>query len=231
MNNQNIFKIMMVSFAVMLMTVVSCTKGPENGGDRGEPSFPEFAGDYAVVAPGEALEPIVFTPNYDWEITIPVEVRQWFWMKDGSRSVRRITGKASAKPVTIQVCVTEYDDFDSNHSCEVTLTMAGKSKVVGKYQLPAKEKSISISSAQWNEEGVLVKNEENDSYVYGNSDITVLDFKWSAEDADFRAPIKVDANCSWDVVKPDWMDINVPESSNGVCEIVITGESLVEASR
>ena len=230
MNNQNIFKIMMVSFAVMLMTVVSCTKGPENGGDRGEPSFPEFAGDYAVVAPGEALEPIVFTPNYDWEITIPVEVRQWFWMKDGSRSVRRITGKASAKPVTIQVCVTEYDDFDSNHSCEVTLTMAGKSKVVGKYQLPAKEKSISISSAQWNEEGVLVKNEENDSYVYGNSDITVLDFKWSAEDADFRAPIKVDANCSWDVVKPDWMDINVPESSNGVCEIVITGESLVEAS-
>lgn len=232
MNTQNIIKTMMLSFAVMLMTVVSCTKGPENGGDRGEPAFPELAGDYIKVAPGEDIAPIVFTPNYDWEISIPVEVRQWFWMKDGSRSVRRITGKASSEPVTIHVCVTEFDDFDSNHSCEVTLTMAGQSKVVGKYQLPAKEKSISVYSAQWDAEGVLVKNETEDSdiYVYGKSDITVLDFNWSAEDADFRAPIKVDANCSWDVVKPDWMDINVPESSNGLFEIVVTGESLSGAS-
>ena len=232
MNTQNIIKTMMLSFAVMLMTVVSCTKGPENGGDRGEPAFPELAGDYIQVSPGEAITPIVFTPNYDWEISLPVEARQWFWMKDGSRSVRRITGKASSEPVTIHVCVTEFDDFDSNHSCEVTLTMAGQSKVVGKYQLPAREKSISVYSAQWDAEGALVKNDADDSalYVYGNSDITVLNFNWSAEDADFRAPIKVNANCSWDVVKPDWMDINVPESSNGVFEIVVTGESLSEAS-
>ena len=232
MNTQNIFKTLMLSFAVMLMTIVSCTKGPENGGDRGEPAFPELAGDYIKVAPGETIAPIVFTPNYDWEISLPIEARQWFWMKDGSRSVRRITGKASAKSVTIFVCVTEYDDFDSNHSCEVTLTMAGQSKVVGKYQLPAKEKSISVYSAQWDADGVLIKNDAEDSYLYkyGKADITDLAFNWSAEDADFRAPIKVNANCTWDVVKPDWMDINVPESSTGVYEIVITGESLLETS-
>lgn len=228
MNNKNISKILAVGLLAMSVAVASCTKDPENGGSgsAGEPAFPDLVENYAVDAL-ESIPAIVFTPNYDWEITIPVESRQWFWFKDGSRNVRRITGKASKDPVSVYVCATEFRDFDSNHSCDVTLTMGGKSKVVAKYMLRAKERALSVYTAIW-EDGALKM--EQDSYVYPSAESSSAALNWSAGDADFRAPVKVEANCEWDVVKPDWIELNVPETTTGIVELLLTGESLEDKS-
>lgn len=228
MNNQNIFKILAAGLLAMSVAMVSCTKDPDNGGpgSAGEPAFPDLVENFAVDAL-DAIPAIVFTPNYDWEMTIPVEVRQWFWFKDGSRNVRRITGKASSEPVSVYVCATDYRDFESNHSCDVTLTMDGKSQVVARYMLRAKERSLSVYTAIW-EDGALKKDQ--DAYVYPSDESTSAALNWSAGDADFRAPVKVEANCEWDVVKPDWIELNVPETTTGIVEMLLTGESLQDKS-
>ena len=221
MKDKNIFKAVIIGLTGLSMVILSCTKetGNEGSGNGPAPVFPDPVVNYAVDTL-ETIAPIVFTPDYDWEITIPVEARQWFWFKDGSMNVRRITGKASKDPVSVYVCATDYQDFDSNHSCEVTLTMAGESKVVATYMLRAKSRALSVYAAVREEGG----------YVYPSEASSSADLDWSAEDADFRAPIKVEANCEWDVEKPEWLEINVPETTVGIVELVMTGESLLDVS-
>lgn len=241
MNTKNIFKAIVTAAFLVSVMMTSCTKDPDNGGagSAGEPTFPELVENYAVDTL-ETIPAIVFTPNYDWEITIPVEVRQWFWFKDGSMNVRRLTGKASKDPIYIYVCESEYRDFDKNHSCEVTLTMDGKSQVVAKYMIRAKERALAVYSAMWDNGSLKVEQREDvdengnvvvkDCYVYPQEEATSASLQWSASDADFRAPIKVEANCEWDVEKPEWLELNVPENNSGIVELVLTGESLTDVS-
>ena len=215
------------AFAVM----ASCQKpGPEEGGevDVIKPAFPTLIENYSV-KPGEVLE-ITFTPNFDWEVTIPGEIRQWFWIKDGSFTVTKTRGKASETPVTVEIGVTENDEFDHNYSCDVTMTMDGQSQVIAKYMLPAKERTLELYAAEWNEDGTLKKNEDGETYVYSNVETSSIDLKWSVEDADFRAPVVIEANCEWTVELPEWLETNVPETTAGIVELVFTGESLEDVS-
>jgi hypothetical protein len=50
------------------------------------------------------------------------------------------------------------------------------------------------------------------------------------EDADFRMPVKVDANCEWQLEIPQWLDVQVPESTVGSVNLVFTGASVQAAS-
>lgn len=232
MKMKNIYMIMAFVLASVMFVMVSCTKGPDDGGlSDGDPNFPEM-GSFEVL-PGKTYI-LQFKPNYDWELTIPVESRQWFWFKDGSVSVRRLTGKASESPVSVEICVTEYDEFDNGHSCDVTLSMAGKSQVVARYSLGAKEREFSVLAAMWECDTLKLAEPVGEDavrrYIYPDTEISSVDFRWSAADADFRAPIQVTANCDWDVEKPDWLELNVPENTTGVVELSMTGESLEGAS-
>ena len=120
--------------AALALTVAMAACGDENklvgGKDQPDdvvPEFPELVEDYAVL-PGSVQE-IVFTPNLAWKVSIASELRQWFWIKDGSFSVTELSGEASEEPVTVYLAVTENAEFDKNYSCDVTLTMGGESKV------------------------------------------------------------------------------------------------------
>lgn len=187
------------------MMVVSCDKenGPDQGNQTVEPNFPDLVENYEVT-PGETLT-LSFTPNYDWKLSVVAEQRHWFLIKDGSFTLSDLYGYASSDPIEAKIVVTDRQEFDKNFSCEVTLTMDGQSKVIAKYMLPAKERTLEVSSEQM------------------QSDVIALD--WSADDADFRANVRVESNTEWTVETPEWLDVNVPEKTTGVVDLVFTGVS------
>lgn len=224
MKKNNIFRL----FAALLMgyafLAVSCKDSGDDTTPKEDPSFPSLVENYNV-QPGETLV-LTFTPNYDWTVSVPAELRQWFWIQDGSFSVSEVSGKASESVVVVNVGVTENQEFDRNFSCEVSMTMDGRTEVIAKYMLPAKERTMAIYAAEWNEDGSLKVAEDGESYVYASEVTEKLELKWSAADAEFRAPVKVEANCQWDVVVPEWAEVNVPENSIGMVEVVFSGESV-----
>lgn len=199
---------------------------PDGGEDLPEqvaPNFPALIEDYAV-EPG-STQSVSFVPNYDWKVSIPSEIRQWFWIKDGSFTVAELTGKASKDTVTVYVGVTENAEFDKNYECNVTLEMGDSSKVVAKYMLPAKEKVLQVYAANTISENEFELAEDGVSYVYSSEVATKFDLIWSATDSEFRCPVKVVSNCPWTVEIPEWAEVNVPEKTDGVVELVFKGES------
>lgn len=228
MKKNNIFRLFAALVLGSAMFMVSCNDSGTDPVQKEDPLFPELIEDYDV-QPGETLV-ITFTPNYDWSISVPAEMRQWFWIQDGSFSVSEVSGKASETAVVVNIGVTENQEFDKNFSCEVSMTMDGKTQVIAKYMLPAKERTMALYAAEWNEDGSLKLAEDGVSYVYAGSEPETVELKWSAADAEFRAPVKVEANCEWTLEMPDWAEVNVPESTTGVVELVFSGESIEDAS-
>lgn len=220
----NIFKSVALFAAIMSFAACEPQLGNGEGPDSVTPHFPELVENYAV-EPGSVQE-IVFTPNLDWKITIPSEVRQWFWIVEGSFKVTELTGTASEQPVKVLIGVTENPEFDKNFSCEVTLHMGETSQVVAKYMLPAKEKSIEVFAANPLAEGGFELLEDGVSYSYSGQVATGLDLIWSPADADFRLPVRVLSNCEWTVTHPEWVEVNVPETTTGVIDIIFKGESI-----
>ena len=194
---------------LMLATFMAVSCGKEDGPvTKDDPNFPQLVENFNVKA-GETLT-VTFTPNYDWTISIPTEIRQWFWIQDGSFSFSELSGKASDEPVEVKIGVSETQEFDKNFSCDVTLTMDGKSEIIARFMLPAKERTLDVASEQ------MV------------SDVIAL--AWSADDADFRALVQVTSNTEWTVETPEWLSVNVPEKTTGVVDLVFTGESLKDAT-
>lgn len=220
---KSIFKYL--ALAAVAFSFAACEEelGGQNGGDL-EPAFPELIENYAV-EPGSTQE-IVFTPNMDWKISIPSELRQWFWIQDGAFKVSELKGGVSADPITVYIGVTETPDFDKNLSCEVTLEMGESSMVVAKYMLPAKEKTLEVFAAMKVSDSEFELADDGISYVYSVEEATDLALIWSEIDMDFRLPVKVVANFNWTVEIPEWMEVNVPETTTGVVELVLKGESI-----
>ena len=227
MKTINIFK--SLALVAALVSFAACepqlgTEGPE----AVSPNFPALVENYAV-EPGSVQE-VVFTPNLDWKITIPSEMRQWFWIQDGTFKVTELTGVASEQPVKVLIGVTETTEFDKNFSCDVTLQMGDSTKVVAKYMLPAKEKTMQVYVAKTVSDSGYELAEDGVSYVYSTDEASKLDLIWSAPDADFRLPVKVVSNCEWKLEVPEWVEVNVPETTTGVVEFILKGESVENAS-
>ena len=185
---------------------VSCGKenGPEPDDKKAEANFPDLIENYDV-KPGEIIT-LTFTPNYNWTLSVVAEQRHWFLIKDGSFTLSDLHGYASSEPIEAKIVVTDNQEFDKNLSCDVTLTMNGQTQVIAKYMLPAKERTLDVTSEQM------------------QSDVIALN--WSADHAEFRADVKVESNAEWTIETPEWLDVNVPEKTTGVVDLVFTGESL-----
>ena len=227
MKTINIFKSLALLAALVCFAACEQQLGTD-GPEAVTPNFPELVENYAV-QPG-SIQEVVFIPNLDWKITIPSEMRQWFWIQDGTFKVTELTGTASEQPVKVLIGVTETAEFDKNFSCDVTLQMGDSTKVVAKYMLPAKEKTIQVYVAKTLSDSEFELAEDGTSYVYSTDEATKFDLIWSASDADFRLPVKVVSNCEWRIDVPEWAEVNVPETTTGVVELVLMGESIEGAS-
>ena len=214
MKTRNIFIAALAASALFF----SCEK-PEPDGPDGPAgpeipevvvTFPELVTDFEV-KPGSTLT-LKFTPAKDWSLSVPSENLQWFWIADGSFKVDKLNGKASEKEVTVTIGVSETEEFDTNRSCDVTLAIGDESKVIAQYMRPAKERTLAVYLAD------------------GTEEVDAVTVDWSAEDADFRATLRVESNYEWTVAYPEWLTVNVPEKTVGVTDLLITGESLEEVN-
>lgn len=211
MKTRNIFLAVLAASALFF----SCEKPQPDGPDGPDVpnqvvTFPEVVKNFEV-KPGETLT-IKFTPAKDWSVSVPSENLQWFWIADGSFKVDKLSGKASEKEVTVTIGVSETEEFDTNRSCDVTLAIGDESKVIAQYMRPAKERTLAVYMPE------------------GTEEVEAVTVDWSAEEAGFRATLRVESNYEWTVAYPEWLTVNVPEKTVGVVDLVLTGESLEEVS-
>ena len=227
------FTIYLAALAALL-AYTSCEKPEPDGPDTPDTpaevtvTFPSLVENYEV-SPGETLT-LTFTPAKDWTISVPSDNLRWYWIADGTFKVDKFSGKASKETVTVKIGVSETEEFDTNRSCDVTLTIGDESKVIAKYMRPAKERTLSLYTAELDEAGDYKLAEDGVSYVYGTEEASAVALVWSASNADFRAPVRIESNGEWTVTYPDWLTVNVPEKTAGVTEIILTGSSLEDVS-
>ena len=231
MKTMNMIRTFAAIFAVCALMAASCNNETPDGPDPivVKPEFPSVVEDNDVT-PGETLT-LTFQANMDWTVSVPSSGLQWFWIQDKSFKLDKVSGKVAEgqkESVTVQIGVSETEEFDMNRSCEVTLTMGGESKVIAKYMRPAKNRTLAVYTAKV--EGEEFVTDESGLYDYSASEASSLDLIWSMTAADFRMPVKVDANCEWTVDTPEWLDVQVPESTVGSIEVVFVGASVEAAS-
>lgn len=227
MKIMNTFRTLAVLMLGTALVISSCRE-PEDP-VKITPIFPELVQDSNVV-PGSTLT-LSFEANADWEVSVPSENLQWFWISDNSFKVDKVSGKVTAgekTPVTVQIGVSETEEFDKNRSCDVTLTMGGESRVIAKYMRPAKARALAVYAAKV-ENDAFVMNDDG-TYVYDTAELSSASLLWSETDTDFRLPVRVEANCEWSMELPGWLEGNVPETTVGIVDVVLTGASLDAAS-
>lgn len=228
MKTMNIKRIFAALFAVSAFMAVSCNNPEPDGPDKPgtvKPVFPSVVEDNDV-APGDVLT-LTFEANMDWTVSVPSSTLQWFWIKDDAFKLDKVSGKVADgknESVTVQIGVSENEEFDTNRSCEVTLTMGGESKVIAKYMRPAKNRTLAVYAAEF--DGNAFVTGTDGGYQYETSEASSLDLVWSEADADFRMPVKVDANCEWQLETPEWLEVQVPESTVGSIDLVLLGASV-----
>lgn len=203
-------------FAALVMGsalfAASCEKPSE---ETPAPEFPQLI--EKTVAPGESVT-IPVQANLDWEISVPENGLQWFWIQDGAFQLYRLSGKAGEAEVVIGVSATE--EFDNDRVCEVTMTMGGESKVIARLVRPSKEKHLTVYAAVV-VDGEVQFNETGDSYLYETEEAESLDMIWTG--SEFRLPIKVESNYNWSIKTPEWARVDVPSDGVGEKNLIVYG--------
>lgn len=203
-------------FAALVMGsalfAASCEKPSE---ETPAPEFPQLI--EKTVAPGESVT-IPVQANLDWEISVPENGLQWFWIQDGAFQLYRLSGKAGEAEVVIGVSATE--EFDNDRVCEVTMTMGGESKVIARLVRPSKEKHLTVYAAVV-VDGEVQFNETGDSYLYETEEAESLDMIWTG--SEFRLPIKVESNYNWSIRTPEWARVDVPSDGVGEKNLIVYG--------
>lgn len=184
-------------------------------GETPAPEFPQLI--EKTVAPGESVT-IPVQANLDWEISVPENGLQWFWIQDGAFQLYRLSGKAGEAEVVIGVSSTE--EFDNDRVCEVTMTMGGESKVIARLVRPSKEKHLTVYAAVV-VDGEVQFNETGDSYLYETEEAESLDMIWTG--SEFRLPIKVESNYNWSIKTPEWARVDVPSDGVGEKNLIVYG--------
>ena len=214
MIKNDILKIFAILIAGCAMLVSCQPEGPEDSGNE-ELVFPEYK-EYTV-APGDTVV-ISFEAPADWTVSVPDDMLQWFWIQDGSFEVYRLSGKAGSRSVSI--VVSETEEFDTDRTCAVTLTMGDEAREIAKLTRYAKNRSLALSAAQV-VDGEIKFTEDGSSYLYMDGEPSRMELVWGG--TDFRLPVRIEANFDWTYSGPEWLKINVPENGTGVNELILFG--------
>lgn len=220
---KKIFSVLVSAAAVCLF---SCNPIQEETQQPVKVEFPDLI-EKLDLKPGETVK-YTFTPGADWELSVPTETYSWFWLEYAGRKNYKVSGKASEKPVEVDVIVSDVVELTQSRSCELTLKMGGESKVVARYERPAEGISMKIFPVSI-VDGDFEMNQDSTDYKYSDQSTKEIELIWSEKHSDFRLPLLVKSNCEWSVSSPDYLVIDIPESTSGECHMTVTSHSLEEA--
>lgn len=210
----------------------ACEDAPVNGGDDNgnggedtpsvvEPIFPEVV-EAEVVGGSEYT--LTIAPNVAWEVSVPEATANYFQIKDGENLVYKKRGEAGEH--TIVIAVSEVEDFDADHICQVSMTMQGQTQLIAELTLSHKERELKLYSVVL-EEGAFGYATEGDlTYAYqptevGAEGVTMI---WPVEMALYSTRVKVESNFAWIVDgAPEWIE-PITGGEPGVTEVWIKGD-------
>ncbi|MCM1150734.1 MAG: hypothetical protein NC209_01885 [Alistipes sp.] len=195
----------------------ACSDDPEENLPV-EPVFP--AAKTATVLAGDTYN-LEIESNVDWEVRIPDESAEWFWIIDGTQKTYSVHGKAFEK-TTVTIGVSDVEEFDTEHSCEVRMTAAEQTKTIATLTIGTAERTLALYAGRLDEDGNFVYSEEGDlRYVYGETPAETIDLTWPAGLSGYMYPIMVEANFAWRLAeKSEWIrDMNIAGNPGEKTEI------------
>jgi len=201
-------------FAIGAAVLVACEQ------TEMEPVFPdEIITDADVNTTSEVIE---FTANLDWELSLPMETISFFWLEDEEgNKLNKLSGKAGTYKVNVGI--TDEPDFDNDVTCDITLTMGDKSKVIATYTLLKSVKEFKAYPCQV-EDGAFKYRPEG-GFAFSETSATSVELIYS-EIYGFALPISFEAGFNYDIEAPEWLDVDRVNSEQiaigkrGVCNVM-----------
>lgn len=151
-----------------------------------------------VADSSEFMLPVLIRSNCEWSVELPGNVR--------------LEGPESTKG-------DKYMTFVGNSLSEASYD------VVFAYEgTPFDTLTVSLPAS--GEIGVYAARYEDDELVYADGEYvyeadSLLALFWSG--TDYRLPVKVDSKCEWEVDMPEWLTLDMPESTIGTSYIILKG--------
>ncbi len=190
----------MLLTAGLSLALVSCSETGEDG-PAGTPVFPE-AIETAII-PGES-HTLAFEANMKWEVSIPENASQSFYIADGEHKVLTQYGEAGKAEVTIGTY--EIENFDDAPKCEVTLTMGGQSKVIATLSIEQQERSLTLYTSKMKDGSFVYASEGELGYIYNETPAQTIELAWPSGLSGYMYPILVEANFAWRLAeKSEWL--------------------------
>ena len=186
------------------------------------PVFPTFEETTVTVAAGSAT-PLEFEANLDWEISVPVENLQWFWLDADGQKVDKLSGPAGQ--VSVSVVASDVEEFDSNRVCEVSLTMGGQTQKIITYFRPAKNRTVTLYTAKADDWGWVYSESGDYTYDYNSTASESLTMILPKDQIDFSVQVKLEANFDWTLVLPEWLQTAKLTDKAGVYEVRLASVS------
>ena len=186
-----------------------------------EPVFPdEIITDADVNTTSEVIE---FTANLDWELSLPMETISFFWLEDEEgNKLNKLSGKAGTYKVNVGI--TDEPDFDNDVTCDITLTMGDKSKVIATYTLLKSVKEFKAYPCLV-EDGAL-KYKQEGGFDFSETSATSVELIYNGKIYGFALPISFEAGFNYDIEAPEWLDVDRVNSEQiaigkrGVCNVM-----------
>lgn len=190
----------MLLTAGLSLALVSCSETGEDG-PAGTPVFPE-AIETAII-PGES-HTLAFEANMKWEVSIPENASQSFYIADGEHKVLTQYGEAGKAEVTIGTY--EIENFDDAPKCEVTLTMGGQSKVIATLSIEQQERALTLYTSKMKDGSFVYASEGELGYIYNETPAQTIELAWPSGLSGYMYPILVEANFAWRLAeKSEWL--------------------------
>ena len=203
-------------FATALLGGMFVLASCEQKLEQATPVFPTFEETTVTVEAGSATV-LEFEANLDWEISVPAENLQWFWLDDAGQKTDKLSGPAGH--VSVTVVASDVEEFDSNRVCEVCLTMGGQTQKIITYFRPAKNRTVVLYTAKADEWGWIWAESGDYTYEYNSTASESLTMILPKEQEDFSVQVKLEANFDWTLVLPEWLQTSNPTNKAGVYEV------------
>ncbi|MDE6508273.1 MAG: hypothetical protein K2L04_07425 [Alistipes sp.] len=202
------------------LALASCSDNKEEEGPAGTPIFPKAV--EAEILSGESYT-LPFETNMKWKASIPASTV--FYIEDGEHKVQTLSGEAGKGEVVIGTY--EIENFDEEHSCEVTLTIGGESRVVATLTITQQERYLTLRTSQVEDGDFVYSTEEEGlSYAYNEEPAETIDLQWPEARSGYMHPIVVEANFAWRLAeKSEWIaDEDYRGEAGQKVEILLKGD-------
>ena len=206
----------LLALALVGVFAVSCDDAPEGTGDGGPVTFPEKV--TAEVVPGDDFT-LTFNAPVRWEVSVPAESAAVFRIVDGANTALSLRGSAGEQTVTIRV--SNLVDFAQSYSCNVSLTMNGKTEVIAELTLGSAERKAAVYVAKYNETDNYFAMDST-AFAYEEEPATSAQMRWTSSNQ-YMQRVLVKTNFSWSFVGeiPAWLELSTTSGEKGSTEVVV----------